>query len=357
MITDFYSKHRDCQYHAQACDAFQKVLQQEESGDISAQLKTTAHAALQDNRYIFKAVLHAIEYLGRTNQGLRSHREDVGRLRLPDAPELRFCPTRFIDGLDSVFNFLELFDAAVEYFNDADQSVYNNIVNPVTIVALHVLQALLGAIRGLAVVLQGKAMDLIAASEEADRILRLLKAWRSDCEDAKFKEVFAAAEELHKKHHGDQPIPDKYRASASHRSQHRSNAQGASVSDTFKLNIWYPALDLIIIELSECFSKSAKVAMQMAKLLPAFCAGPDSAESTLAAAKAFEEYAAFLDMPAVCLAEFERWQAFCCDLPETERNDMTISQAIKRCNPSLWPNVCKLLTIFLTTPVTTCTAE
>lgn len=47
----------------------------------------TNAAKLYRCRYIFKAVLHAIEQLGRTNQGIRGHREASGRLRIPDDEE------------------------------------------------------------------------------------------------------------------------------------------------------------------------------------------------------------------------------------------------------------------------------
>jgi hypothetical protein len=197
-------------------------------------------------------------------------------------------------------------------------------------------------------------MDLVTASEEADRVLRRLLAWRSDAEDVKFNEVFNAAEELHKKHHDGENVPNKYRARSPSRSQYKSNAPGKDTRDIYKINMWYPTLDLVIREIRERFSKSSKIAMRMAKLLPAHCLEEDS---TVAAGEAYEEYCAFLESRAAFEAEFESWREFCRDLSPADRAAMTIDEAIRRCNASVWPNVSKLLRIFLTTPVTTCTAE
>ena len=109
----------------------------------------------------------------------------------------------------------------------------------------------------------------------------------------------------------------------------------------------------MVSEFKERFSASSKIAMRMAKLLPSKCIDADASS---AAADAFKEYRAFLDCPAVCKTEFERWQDFWRQLPPADRN-IKLADALRMCDSDLYPNLHKLLKIFLTTPVTTCTAE
>ena len=56
-------------------------------------------------------------------------------------------------------------------------------------------------------------------------------------------------------------------------------------------------------------------------------------------------------------AEFERWQDFWRQQPSSNRLELSLTEALRECDKDLYPNVHKLLTIFLVTPVTTCTAE
>ena len=82
----------------------------------------------------------------------------------------------------------------------------------------------------------------------------------------------------------------------------------------------------------------------------------DHKDASVATEDAFKEYRAFLNCPAICAAEFERRQDFWRRRLPTER-DISLSDTLSSCNASLYPNIRKLLKIFLTVPVTTCTAE
>jgi len=46
------------------------VEQQQTDGDIATKLNTQAAKELENNAYIFKAVLHQLEFLGRTNTAI-----------------------------------------------------------------------------------------------------------------------------------------------------------------------------------------------------------------------------------------------------------------------------------------------
>ncbi|MEL7309741.1 MAG: hAT transposon family protein, partial [Pseudomonadota bacterium] len=127
--------------------------------------------------------------------------------------------------------------------------------------------------------------------------------------------------------------------------------QDETAFDYYRRSVWYKLLDLLICEFKERFSTSAKVAMRMAKLLPAHC---NESDSRATARDAIHEYQHFLESPAICLSEFERWQ----DLWKNQTSlGISLEEALRSCDRDLYPNIYKLLTIFLVTPVTTCTAE
>lgn len=77
-----YTHHYLSKYHQLAVEEFEEVSNQNIRGDISANLKTQDSKQLDDNRYLFKAVLHELEYLGRTNSGIRGHRNETGRINV-----------------------------------------------------------------------------------------------------------------------------------------------------------------------------------------------------------------------------------------------------------------------------------
>ena len=133
-----------------------------------------------------------------------------------------FCPTRFIESHTNVFDFLLLYDAVVDFFRKEDLSIYNGIINATFLVTAHILQTVLGETKGLSVVLQGKAINLVTATEEVDRVVRRLSQWRSDVENKRFKELFTKAETSFVKHNGFSiPLP---RAGTNKRQNHASNA-------------------------------------------------------------------------------------------------------------------------------------
>ena len=55
-------------------------------------------------------------------------------------------------------------------------------------------------------------------------------------------------------------------------------------------------------------------------------------------------------------AEFEMWKEKCLNMEEEDRPE-TIVEALDLCNSQILPNIYCLLKIFITMPVTSCTAE
>ena len=257
-----------------------------------------------------------------------------------------YCPTRFVEGAETVFTFVELYPALISYFEHRHEfNLVNGMSDPVFIVCVHLLMAVLGETRGLSVQLQAKAMDLVKATDEVDRVIERLKQWRTDNQDAKFLEAFAAAVQMYG-HDIPQPRVNK-------RQNQRNNVPAVSPFEYYKRAIWYPILDQTVADLQTRFSTSSKVAMRIAQLLPEHC---NDAFAVDCANAAFEQYSDHVESLHLCMAEFARWQHWCSRLPTQQRNT-SLNDALTACNATLFPNIRKLLHIFATLPVTTCSAE
>jgi len=85
-IREIYNNHLfQAKYHQNAVQELKQVKMQETTavGDISHQLKTQQDEEVANNRYLFRAVLHEIDFFARVNSALRGGDEKSGRLEVP----------------------------------------------------------------------------------------------------------------------------------------------------------------------------------------------------------------------------------------------------------------------------------
>jgi len=257
-----------------------------------------------------------------------------------------YCPTRFVEGAETVFTFVELYPALREFFERRREiNLVNSMSDATFIVTVHLLKAVLGETRGLSVQLQAKAIDLVKATNEIERVIERLSQWRVDEEDSKFTDAFAAAQQMY----GD----DVPKPRVTKRQCHRNNVPADSAFEFFKRSIWYPLLDQTVADLKKRFSAASQVAMRIAQLLPEHCNDAGASDS---ASDAFQQYSNHVENLDLCMAEFERWQHWC-SRQRPQQHDNSVNDALAVCDATLFPNVRAVLKIFATLPVTTCSAE
>lgn len=82
------------------------------------------------------------------------------------------CPTRFVEGAETFFTFIELYPALLEYFKRRRKiSMANMLTDPSFLVSLHLIRSVLGETTGLLTQLQAKAIDLVKAMAEVERVI------------------------------------------------------------------------------------------------------------------------------------------------------------------------------------------
>ena len=270
-------------------------------------------------------------------------KRDAGEVSTNKTRPKAYCPTRFVEGAETVFTFIELYPALLEYFERRREiNIVNTLTDPVFVVSLHLVKTVLGETKGLSTQLQAKAIDLVKATAEVERVVERLAQWRSDARDLKYSDSFAAAVEMYGE---DIPKPR-----VTKRQTHRNNVPADNAFDYYKRAVWYPLLDQTVDDLRTRFSESSKVAMRIAQLLPDHCNATNAMDCAVAVFRQYGDYLACLD---ACRAEFERWQHWCSRL-EPEQRSNSVSGALELCDATLFPNMRTMLKIFATLPVTTC---
>ena len=135
------------------------------------------------------------------------------------------------------------------------------------------------------------------------------------------------------------------------RQGHRSNIEASSACEYFQRNVAIPILDHIIMGIDQQFSPSANIATSLLGLVPSVLF---QKEVNLEAA--LNTYNTDLPSPELFHMELKRWKNCYTSVPADLR-PASPAEAIKDCDPTMFPNISVLLQICCTIPVTSCECE
>jgi len=137
------------------------------------------------------------------------------------------------------------------------------------------------------------------------------------------------------------------------RQQHRQNIPAQNSQDYFRLNLTIPSLDHLLSELNSWFDAAlSQNIMEFMRLLP----------SVISAARRdqrdFENIIKFYedDLPSLVFfeSEIDLWQHKWTAEPQLASRLDTPEKALKYADTDFYPNICVLLRIMATLPVTSC---
>lgn len=268
----------------------------------------------------------------------------------------KLCETRWIDRHDSLITFKELYIYIIstlehleKYDTNPETSTKASLyVSAITksdfLVSLEVAVTCFSYTIQLSQVLQSKQQDLSKALNDVMIVREALEAIREDA-DKSFKEIMknvtTIASELEIEIH----MPRCGRQTA------RNNVNAKDAEEYFKIVIFIPFLDNLILQLHSRFDKRLETIIPLEGLIPSNLSHYDD-QAILAAASIYEDD--FLVSMNICLkAELFIWRnqwQLRENLPETA------VEAIQHCT-ELFPNIKKILQLFPTLPVTSATPE
>lgn len=202
----------------------------------------------------------------------------------------------------------------------------------------------LSHLEGITVKLQSTSLEIVQAFHMIEDLKKLYRHLRESVE-IDFSKIYDQAIRIADKV---DVQPSKPRSTV--RMKNRANAPSETVEQYFRRNMAIPFLDHVITELDARFSSLTNTSSTLIGLVPSvFSAGQEITISS-----AIELYKDDLPSPELIDQELLRWKFKWegkSELPES------CAQAIKECDPVLFPNVFQLLKIACTLLVTSCECE
>ena len=135
--------------------------------------------------------------------------------------------------------------------------------------------------------------------------------------------------------------------------QHRANPEFTSVEDFFKKTIATPFLDHLISDVSSRFIAHSKMAASLQALLPVNITPATPCGNIQ---EAIDLYSDDLPNPNILDEEISRWRSKWLPIPQQDHPE-TLSEALKQCCSETLPNVSRLLRLFATIPLSSCSCE
>ena len=276
------------------------------------------------------------------------------------------CETRFVERHDALIVFAEMYehiihclDAIAQQSRDrkaADKAINLSraMADPVFIVALSCAQRVMGVTVVLSRSLQKVNQDLFEATQSVDFVKNKLKKWResednevwADADDG----VFAAAESVAAAAGIGITAPRVVG-----RQTARSNVPASTPTDYYRRAVWYPYLDSIITAMDTKFTTHQLTTFKLVALVPSII--EKYGWKDVVDAFRFYRSSGDFDSETEVQNEFEQWKAFCLRMTSESDDRPTTPLAALDIIPSRFENIRRLLQIFCTLPVTTCTAE
>lgn len=229
-----------------------------------------------------------------------------------------------------------------------DASTYSRLLEDSQfIVALTVAQFVLSFLAQVTKSLQAKTCNLADAYEDVTLAKECIKAARGDKSWEKvWGQINQVAESINV------TLVKPHTANVQ---RHRANTTGSThheqePSDYYRINVFYPFIDHVVVELETRFSNKHEGLIAAQNLLPLYL--PKLTDSQVDKIKNY--YGKHLDFSEKSNfdAELARWRMKHAIEAEPEQD-----RPMPECSPQAFPAICKVLAIFLTTPVGSVSCE
>ncbi|CAH1102303.1 unnamed protein product [Psylliodes chrysocephalus] len=273
----------------------------------------------------------------------------------------RLCPTRWVARHDAVLIFEELYKPLVAALEEIEQwpdrptsteasGLLASIKTSKFTIALMCSKRLYAHTLPLSKILQTIDLNLCKALALADDVADQLKQIRGQA-DEHFKNIFKEAQDLLSEFDIEIKMP---RVPA--RQTQRLVLNTESASEYLKIAIFIPFLDDLIVNLEERFLNHRKTIQNFE------CLFPFNNQNFKSQYKCFLELHSFYKMhdflegfcnETILKAELELWYKKC----ENKNLKEDLAKVYSECDSTIFPNIKRLLQIFLTLPITTSTSE
>lgn len=310
----------------------------------------------QDMTNMLGIVQQVAVYLGASAKRLGSFKEiEVSEVDddMPHRHTLRkFSDTRWGSRCDALSTLKAKFSSVVETLHQLDDAKAQTLLSALSsfrfIVAFIAAEHLLSYTTYLSTFIQAVNCNLLMMMKEGKVVIESLKKLRCDkaftklYEEAKALSTLVGTEEM---------MPRTVS-----RQNYRSNIPSTNPEDYWRRSMYYPFLDHLIEEIqSRLLSTDLEKYYSVQYLLPSSISHLDDDKVK----EIYSAYSADLSCEAHFMQEVERWKIkwFEALSSSVESDTNEIQMVLQSTCEHFYPNISKVLRVFLTLPVSTATAE
>ena len=286
------------------------------------------------------------------------------------------CRTRWVERIDSYTVFLELLPAlsitlqamvspnqfqelGTDWTWDGETVIKANgylyqLQSSSFLICFKILLEVMCCIRGITKKLQLQALDVLYAYKEVNSVVSILKGMRENS-DAEFHKIFQEATKLGEELHGidfELGLPRIAR-----RQVHRSNPEVSNPEDFYRITLYDEFLSHVVAELNTRFLDNPARGIGLLHLLPSECCKQEvDDEIPPELAQAVDFYRSDLPHSVVFPVEYRMWRRKWKHTVSTEAPNKLVD-VLQVCSNTSFPNICVLLQLALTLPITSCESE
>lgn len=227
----------------------------------------------------------------------------------------------------------------------------NTVSSSEFVISLLVTEAVYAFTLPLSKVLQTVNIDLFNAVSLAENSIEELNGLRNNATTA-FRNIMSETNQIMMELFGTEV--KKPRLTKNQRN--RANYQTQTEEEYYKLSIFIPLLDNVIMQLNERFIKHKHILVSFDCLIPNPSKNVETQSEKFESLMDFYKNNLLVTSRTVVLAEFKLWYRIF-NGNDAEEFSKTALSALKVCDSNIFPNINILLRIFCAIPVSTSTAE
>ncbi|XP_050541762.1 zinc finger MYM-type protein 1-like isoform X2 [Daktulosphaira vitifoliae] len=284
------------------------------------------------------------------------------------------CETRWVERHEGVMSFMQdmpnIIEALLEITTWRDlntsgkaKSLATVLCDSEIIISLCSLSHMLSYTLPLSKCFQKKCLDLHEAANIMKDTLSILSECRKNV-STDFKEIYKLSEDLAKKQNIDLKIP-RYSIKQTKRANYSTN----NTEEYYKLTVFIPLLDNVINDLKSRFSHKTLSCFNLSYLLPENFLKENSTSYSLNESDDIiktiaDEFQILLsnekgDVSSLLRLEFKLWkQKWNREKIENNLiNSICVTKILANCDEEIFPLINRLLTVFITLPISNASAE
>lgn len=276
------------------------------------------------------------------------------------------CETRWSERITAVADFSSNLEKIIETldnisgWNDTQSSskakmLCNSLTDIDFIISIHSQMAVLYLFLPITKLFQSKTIDVVNARSKIKGLIDIIQGLRENA-DMEFNNIFSNVQSVCDNLNVEIKIPR-----IAQKQMHRSNVPSSCPKEYYKRNIFIPLLDSIIVDLNDRFSETLCQFLELNFLTPKILCYTDitSVQIKDKIENIFQVFGPILNEEKTnftykLYSEVLQWKTI---LNNAAEKPSTFEDALVFCDQDICPTIHKLLSIYMTLPVSVATSE